>query len=230
MPNLNFKIRHCLQKELFAMYIVFKKIDDWFKKDPDLKRKFQQTYKTIYCAAKEYAVYMNDVAKEKTEKTVKIEISELLLRQSLIDAFDDLLRLTNYHPTKEPNPIKEMSYIVYWLVRHKPIRLVSEDIVLDSKLSDMARTRFLFINEEFGVKLLMNSAFVGKKEKTVCSHIHAEAEKQLKYFKRFLLYYLVYRIDSPKALEAMVLGCTIHPIWEVDPIIWSDPKNPEQEF
>ena len=39
MPNLNFKIRHCLQKELFAMYIVFKKIDDWFNKDPDLKRK-----------------------------------------------------------------------------------------------------------------------------------------------------------------------------------------------
>lgn len=209
------------------MHIVFKKIDEWFEKDPDLMQEFQDTYKTIYVSAKNYAVRMNEMAQEKAGVTVKIEISEQLLKQSLIDAFDDLLRLTDYHPTKYPNPIKKMSYIVYWLMRHKPIRLVSEEIVTNEKLSDMARTRFLFINEEFGVKLLINSAFIGKKEKQVCEHIHDEAEKQLKYYKRFLLYYLVYRMDSPKALEAMILGCTIHPIWEVDPIIWSDPKEPE---
>lgn len=209
------------------MHIVFKKIDEWFEKDPDLIQEFQDTYKTIYVSAKNYAVRMNEMAQKKASVTVKIEISEQLLKQSLIDAFDDLLRLTDYHPTKCPNPIKKMSYIVYWLMRHKPIRLVSEEIVTNEKLSDMARTRFLFINEEFGVKLLINSAFIGKKEKQVCEHIHDEAEKQLKYYKRFLLYYLVYRMDSPKALEAMILGCTIHPIWEVDPIIWSDPKEPE---
>ncbi len=212
------------------MHIVFKKIDEWFEKEPDLKQKFQDTYKMIYESAKNYAVHMQEVAREKANMPTKIEISEQLLRQSLIDAFDDLLRLTNYHPTKEPNPIKEMSYIVYWLMRRKPIRLVSEDIVVSGKLSDMARTRFLFINEEFGVKLLINSAFIGKREKSVCEHIHDEAEKQLKYYKRFLLYYLVYRMESAKSLEAMMLGCTIHPIWEVDPVIWSEPKDPEQEF
>ena len=173
---------------------------------------------------------MEEVVKEKTNTSIKVEISEQLLKQALIDTFDDLLRLTNYHPTKEPNPIKEMAYIVYWLIRRKPIRLVSEDIIMDARLSDMARTRFLFINEEFGVKLLMNAAFIGKKEKGVCEHIRDEAEKQLKYYKRFLLYYLVYRMDSAKSLEAMLLGCTIHPIWVVDPVIWSDPKGPEQEF
>lgn len=209
------------------MHIVFKKIDEWFEKDPDLMQEFKDTYKTIYVAAKNYAVRMNEMAQEKAGVTTKIEISEQLLKQSLIDAFDDLLRLTDYHPTKAPNPIKKMSYIVYWLMRHKPIRLISEEIVTNEKMSDMARTRFLFINEEFGVKLLINAAFMGKKEKQVCEHIRDEAEKQLKYFKRFLLYYLVYRMDSPKALEAMILGCTIHPIWEVDPIIWSDPKQPE---
>jgi len=209
------------------MHIVFKKIDEWFEKDPDLMQEFQDTYKTIYIAAQKYAVRMNEMAQEKAGVTAKIEISEQLLKQSLIDAFDDLLRLTDYHPTKDPNPIKKMAYLVYWLMRRKPIRLLSEEIVTNEKLSDMARTRFLFINEEFGVKLLINAAFVGKKEKPVCEHIHDEAEKQLKYYKRFLLYYLVYRMDSPKSLEAMVLGCTIHPIWEVDPIIWSNPKEPE---
>ncbi len=212
------------------MHIVFKKIDEWFEKEPDLKQKFQDTYKIILLAANKYAVHMREVAQEKANMSIEIQVSEQLLRQSLIDAFDDLLRLTNYHPTKEPNPIKEMSYIVYWLMRRKPIWLVSEDLVLNDKLSDMARTRFLFINEEFGVKLLINAAFIGKKEKSVCGHIHDEAERQLKYYKRFLLYFLVYRMESAKSLEAMMLGCTIHPIWEVDPVIWSEPKDPEQEF
>lgn len=209
------------------VHIVFKRIDEWFEKDPGLKREFQETYKTIYIAAKKYAVRMNEMAQNKAGVSVKIEISEQLLKQSLIDAYDDLLRLTNYHPTKEPNPIKKTAYIVYWLVRRNPIRLVSEEIVMNDKLSDIARTRFLFINEEFGTKLLINAAFIGKKEKDICEHIRDEAEKQLRYYKRFLLYYLVYRMDSPKALEAMVLGCTIHPIWEVDPIIWSEPEELE---
>lgn len=211
------------------MHIVFKKIDEWFKKDSGFKQKFQDTYKMIYVSAHKYAVHMQEVAQDKADVSIKIEISEQLLRQALIDAFDDLRRLVSYHPTKDPNPIKEMAYIVYWLIRRKPIRLVSEDVVMNEKLSEIARTRFLFINEEFGVKLLMNAAFIGKKEKNVCAHIHTEAEKQLKYYKRFLLYYLVYRMDSAKSLEAIMLGCTIHPIWEVDPVIWSDPKEPEQE-
>ena len=130
------------------MHIVFKKVDEWFEKDPDLKRKFQDTYRMIYASAHKYAEHMEEVVKEKTNTSIKVEISEQLLKQALIDTFDDLLRLTNYHPTKEPNPIKEMAYIVYWLIRRKPIRLVSEDIIMDARLSDMARTRFLFINEE----------------------------------------------------------------------------------
>lgn len=48
---------------------------------------------------------MKTLAEEKTQQEVEILISEQLLKQSLIDAFDDLLRLTNYHPTDVPNPM-----------------------------------------------------------------------------------------------------------------------------
>lgn len=212
------------------MHIVFKRIDRWFEQEPNLKEKFQHTYNTIYTAAHEYAVQMNKMVEKRISRSVEIVISEQLLKQSLIDAFDDLLRLKNYHPTDEPNPIKEMAYIVYWLLKHKPIHLISEDIVLNNQLSDMARTRLLFVNEEFGVKLLLNSAFEGRQPKDQCSHMHAEANKQLKYFKHFLLYYLVYRLDSPKSLEATMLGCTIHPVWEVNPVIWSEPEKFREDF
>lgn len=217
------------------MYVVFKDTEEWFEKDFNLKKKFQSTYKVILTAARENAVKMKTLAEEKTGQTIEIHISEQLLKQSLIDAFDDLLRLTNYHPTDDPNPIKEMSYIVYWLVRHKPIHLVTEDIVMSEKLTDMAKARFLFINEYFGVKLLMGAVFKGKNEQEIFQDerlrvIHNEAKKQMRYYKRFLLYYLVYRLKSPKELEAMLLGCTIYPIWEVDPIIWKNMEHPESEF
>ncbi len=212
------------------MYIVFKGTDEWFEKHPQLKEKFKKTYKTIYEAAHEYAVHMDELVKDRTNDSLEIEISENLLKQTLIDAFDDLLRLTNYHPTDKPNPIKEMSYIVFWLVHRKPIRLVSEDIIKNDKLTDIARTRLLFINEEFGVKLLINSIFTGKQENGMFSSVKDEAQKQLKYYKRFLLYYLIYRLDSPKALEAMALGCTIYPIWNVNPVIWDNPEDTEHDF
>ena len=212
------------------MHIVFKNMDEWFEKDSDLKNKFKDTYCTILEAAHDYAKCLNSTAVQKTGLSIEIYISEQLLKQTLIDAFDDLLRLKNYHPTTDPNPIKEMSYIVYWLLRHKPITLMTEEIVLNEKLKDIARARYLFINENFGVKLLMTAAFEGRREKSVCKNMQVFANKQLKYFQRFLLYYLVYRLDSPKSIEAILLGCTIHPIWEVNHIIWKDPQEPNKEF
>ena len=217
------------------MYIVFKNMEEWFESNTYLKKKFQSTYEVILTAAKENAIKMKTLAEEKTQQKVEMVISEQLLKQSLIDAFDDLLRLTNYHPTEAPNPIKEMAYIVYWLIQRKPIHLITENIVMSEKLSDIAKSRFLFINEYFGVNLLMSAAFKGKKEQEIFKNknlkkIHDEAEKQMRYYKRFLLYYLVYRLKSPKELEAMILGCTIYPIWEVDSIIWKDTEHPESEF
>lgn len=56
------------------MHIVFKKVDEWFEKDPDLKRKFQDTYRMIYASAHKYAEHMEEVVKEKTNTSIKVEI------------------------------------------------------------------------------------------------------------------------------------------------------------
>lgn len=207
------------------MHIVFKTTDEWFEEHLEFQEEFTKTYKKIYEAAKEFASFLDSKVQSKAGISIKIEISEQLLKQSLVDAFDDLSRLMDYHPTNNPNPIKKMAYIGYWFVCRKPIRLVSEDIVINKKLSDIFRARLLFINEEFVIKLLMNAAFPGKREKDICKYMHEEANKQLKYYKKYLLYYLVYRMDSPKEIEAMMLGCTMHPVWEVDSIIWKEPKG-----
>lgn len=212
------------------MHIVFRDLNDWYKKDPDLKDKFQETFATILAGAKEYAGRLNTATKSKANVSIDIRISEMLLKQALIDALDDLMRLKDYHVTKSPNRLKEMAYIVFWVLRRNPIILLSEDVTLNTKLNDIARARLLFINESFCVNLLISSAFPGGKQKSNCQMCFDEGNRQLEYFKKFLLYYLVYRLDSPKSLEAIMMGTTIFPVWEVDPVIWSDPKPLEDQF
>lgn len=206
------------------MYLVFVSKDDWFKSHPGLKEKFEDTFKAICAGAQAQAKALATQVSNRTGKNIDLQISGQLLEQALIDAFDDLLRLTNYHPTDAPNPIKEMAYIAYWFLRRKPLQVVPEDIISNISLSDTARSRLLFVNEEFCVTLLLNAAFEGRRKVCPYTDIHKTAEKQRKYFQQFLLYYLAYRVDSPKSLEAIMLSCTIHPIWEVAPIIWSDLK------
>lgn len=154
----------------------------------------------------------------------------MLLKQALIDAFDDLMRLKEYHLTTNPNRLKEMSYIVFWLLRRKPITLDPETIVSNSKLSDLLRVRLLFINESFCINLLLGATFPGPVPRENCTLCVEEGNRQLNYFKKFLLYYLVYRADSPKSIEAILMGTTIFPIWDVDPIIWSPQRDPEEDF
>ena len=110
------------------VHIVFKSADKWFEEHKDLKSKFEKTNKSLFTTANGFAAKLDKKVYDTLSEHAEIKISEILLRQALIDAFDDLIRLTNYHPTKEPNPIKEMSYIAYWLVRHKPISLLKMKI------------------------------------------------------------------------------------------------------
>lgn len=205
------------------MHIVFRNMDEWYKKDPDLKAKVQDTFKYITSAAKDYEKTINNQQALKEQNvSIQLRLSGMLLMQSLIDAYDDLMRLKDYHLTTDPNPLKEVSYIVFWFLRHKPITLESdEEIINNAAISDIIRTRILFINESFCIHLLLMAAFPGRKMREGCTQCVPEGKKQLKHFKKFLLYYLVYRLDSPKSLETILLGVTIFPVWEPDPVIWS---------
>ena len=203
------------------MYIVYKDIGNWINKDPNLKTRFNHLLKFLEEAIREYSVALNKTVENKTGNSIEIKYSTQLIKQALIDAFDDLLRLKNYHPTDTPNPIKEMSYIIYWFVKRKPVMLMSEKIVDNKSLSDLTKNELLFINESFSVRLLMQATFPKKEKTGFCQHhIEDYADKQCKCFSQFLLYYLVYRVSSPKEIEAILIGCTMHPIWNVNPIIW----------
>lgn len=229
------------------MYTVLKNMDDFYAKAGEkiadknkakdsvekFKEKFWKTYKFLIDTAKINEKTLSKFVKEITGKEFHYAISEQLLVQLLIDAYDDLMRLTEYHPTEYPNSLKEMAYIAYWFIRRKPLIITGsyEDVIniKNENFTEMARMHILFINEYFATTLLYNSVFRSKiPKKGVGTKELENAEEQLEIFSGFLFYSLVYRVDSPKYLEAMSLACTIYPAWEVDPKIWQKVKQEVQ--
>ena len=55
--------------------------------------------------------------------------------------------------------------------------------------------------------------------------MHNQANRQLKKFKSYMLYYLTYRVESPKSLEAILISGTMHPIWNVEKVVWKEMQD-----
>lgn len=211
------------------MYIIFKGLDEWYKKEEGLKEKFEEKYEFLEDFANDFALTVQAQVKRKTGVEIEICLSGNRLKQIVVDALDDLVRLKEYHGTSAPNRLKEMSFFAYWLLRHKPLFIDKEEIIYDTRMKKIARMRLLFINEYFVSDLIMASLFPGGRPREGCEKFREEGQKQKKYFKKYLLYYLVYRADSPKSLEAIMLGTTIFPVEEIDETIWCAPEELDEE-
>lgn len=221
------------------MYTVFKNMDDFYKRAgeqaktveeanqciEEFKAHFWKTYSDLMKLIRQNQLDISNTMLQITGKDFRYGVSEQLLLQTLIDAYDDLFRLTDYHPTETPTSLKTVSYITYWLIRRKPLLIPEkyEDIVTvdNETFKTRGRMHILFINEYFASNLLLNTIFKRKKilKQTTSDELEV-ANKQLEIFQGFLFYTLVYRVDTPKYIEATMLACTIHPVWEVDPDIW----------
>ena len=74
----------------------------------------------------------------------KVYISETIFTHVIIDYFADIERLKKFHNIKKTNVIKIYSYLVHWILRHKPIQI-------QEKITE--EFEFTFVNEKFCVEL-----------------------------------------------------------------------------
>ena len=205
------------------MNLVFKSIDIWYDDlGKELQEEFDRNLRYLVGVSKSWESEINKYCRNNMIPDVKINLNYQVMRQALIDAFDDLMRLKEYHPTEFPNPIKTMAYYVYWIVKRKPITVINDSILEEKRLSDTKKSKILFCNEHYCVQLLVDALFPYLKIDCANNDIHNYANEQLNKFKRYMLYFLTYRLESPKSLEAIMLSATINPIWEVDKIIWDN--------
>lgn len=87
----------------------------------------------------------------------------------------------------------------------------------------------LLVNENLMVTYLMANVFIGSNNGE-CKMAPPRAKAEWKGYYEYLFYYLVYRLRSPKELEAMLKSVTLHPLWEVQhDIYFKEKKEPEEK-
>lgn len=129
-------------------------------------------------------------------------VSPKLMRDALLDYAADIERLKDFHGIERTNPFKVAAYTTYWLLRRKPIQIVTDP-------DDGQEIRDL--NEWFAVSIFISMAY-----DTRHPNIQAAEEKSdFNTFLRSLHYGMVYRILNPQALELTHLALAVSPPYDV---------------
>lgn len=101
---------------------------------PEKREKFKKRYESLY---NQMQIYI-----EKSGLSSHVKVNEIMLGYALVDYFEDIERLKNFHRVEHINSIKLTAYTVYWLLRRKPIQILSNDKDL------------LYVNERFALAWL----------------------------------------------------------------------------
>lgn len=116
-----------------------------------------------------------------------VKINELALGYMLLDYFEDIRRLKDFHHVEHINGIRVVAYTSYWLLRRKPIQLLGQ------------KKEILYINERFVLTYILN--FLSSTDK---GEILLRSNKGIKSFSELLFYFLKYRFTSANALELVL--------------------------
>lgn len=125
-------------------------------------------------------------------------VNEMVLALALIDYFEDVKRLKNFHNVDHINAIKIVSYISYWIIRRKPIQ------ILDN------RKELVDINERFVLAYIIG--FLNNSK----GSLFERDELGIKSFKESLLYFLKFRFIKANTLEITLIAFFAGQIYQED--------------
>lgn len=132
-----------------------------------------------------------NVSEIRTENILKI--NESVLSYCIMDYFTDIYRLKKFHNIPYVNNIKIVSYQSSWILRRKPIQILSDDIKHDN---------ITYANEKFVLSYITHELM----RSTSKDNLSSEGYAKLSSFVDSLFYYLKYRNCEPKILELMMLS------------------------
>lgn len=152
-------------------------IDDFIIKSDDYKNRYSSILGQM-----EHFIKESNLGED-------VFVNPILVGLALIDCFEDIRRLKDFHKIESTNGLKIVSYTAYWLLRRKPIQVKS------------VKEENAYINEYFVLLYIFN--YVSSEK---LGFILDRKEEGLISFKDTLLYNLKYRINDPKSLELMITG------------------------
>lgn len=152
-------------------------LDEFVNKDD----KFKKRYTALLT---DMQIYI-----ERSNYQDKVVVNEMILGYALLDYFEDIRRLKVFHNIEHINSIKIIAYTAYWLLRRKPMQVLSVEKEL------------IYVNEKFVLAYILDSLSSAGKE-----HIILRDNVGLQSFKESLLYFLKYRYTSATSLEMMIMS------------------------
>ena len=118
-----------------------------------------------------------------------VKLDEDILGSAVIDYFEDVDRLKNFSGIPRISVSKIYSYQAFWLLKRKPIQVISDQIADD---------RCIYINEIIIAMILISDMFAEK-------GMEAESgNHKIWSFFDLLLYNFKYREYTQKSLELMI--------------------------
>lgn len=147
--------------------------------------------------------------------------------RAIDDTINDLKRIKEFHPVKNPNGIKLAAYTAYWWNLRKPMVVPNSfEFFKDLPAS---------IVEEQGERLSSYESWLENINELFCAHyiltqvfdvsvMNPEcpcdtiSEMDLRKFNLlsdYLYYYMCYRVKSAQSLELFIMGLLLHPKWQV---------------
>lgn len=154
-----------------------KLIEEFFVKDKKFERRFVSLVEDM------------DNFLNATGLQEKATINQMLVGYALLNYFEDIARLKEFHHVGHVNNIKIVAYTAYWLLRAKPIQINEVDKTL------------AYVNERFILSFILNFL-----ERQDCGKILERKNAGLKAFKETLFYYLKYRSLSAQVLEMVIIS------------------------
>ena len=138
--------------------------------------KFEQRYKALSTDINNFIKCLKLEA--------KVSLNNLSLGYMLVDYFEDIRRLKEFHGIEHINAVKIVAYTSYWFLKRKPIQVFDCD------------KNLIYINERFILAYILNF-LSGTNDISI---IDRENEG-LKSFSESLFYFIKYRFNGPNSLE-----------------------------
>lgn len=154
-----------------------KLLKDFFEKDAKFEQRFASLLEDM------------DVFLQKTGMSEEVQINKLLLGYALVNYFEDISRLKEYHHVGHVNNIKIVAYTSYWLLRTKPLQTGSVD------------KRAAYINERFVLSYILSFLECADR-----GRILERSNPGLSAFTETLFYYLKYRPLNAQVFEMVILS------------------------
>ena len=142
--------------------------------------KFVRRYAAIHADMLDYI--------EKSGYEGKVFINDMVLGYALVDYFEDIRRLKDFHHVPHINSIKLVAYMAYWLLRRRPLQVSGNEKEL------------LYVNERFVLAYVLEFLDDGQ------THILERENDGLKSFTESLFYFFKFRQFNAQALEMIILA------------------------